>query len=162
MLEGRIIEDNTANRMRALNLLNLFAQGIGVLNLISQPRNIHPMMLDDAFDELFLARILPEKHGVGPFILGAVFGDLIANFVQVVDDLHRVFLDVGIIADFEEGYSLGHFYLFFLHCFFHWVLLSLHSFQNLLSFFLVNFVHFVLDFCEAAHHIVHRTDDFTD
>ena len=63
------------------------------------------MMLDDTVDELFLARILPEQHGVGLFILGAVFGDFIANFFQVVDNIHRVFLDIGIIADFEEGYS---------------------------------------------------------
>lgn len=46
------------------------------------------MMFDDALDEFLLSGVLPEKLRVCPFVLRVIFGQIIADFVQVVDDLH--------------------------------------------------------------------------
>lgn len=74
--------------MGALNLLDLFAEIVGVFDLVLKARDVHPVMLYDAFDEFLLTGVLPEKLGICPFVLCAVFGHLCADFVQIVVDLH--------------------------------------------------------------------------
>lgn len=60
---------------------------VRVFYLLSKLRDVHPVVIDNVLNELFLAFVLPEEGRVGPFVLGAIFGDLIADFVEVVDDL---------------------------------------------------------------------------
>lgn len=54
--------------------------------MFSQLGDVHPVIVDDVFDKLFLAFVLPEEGSVGPFILSAVLCDLIANFIEIDDD----------------------------------------------------------------------------
>lgn len=112
------------------------------------------MMFDDALDEFLLSGVLPEKLRVCPFVLRVIFGQIIADFVQVVDDLHRVLLNVRIITDFVIRNSLWHFNLLFLNSFFVGIFLFLHSGQDLFSLLEINFIHFVLSFDKSTHHII--------
>ena len=120
------------------------------------------MMLYDTFDEFLFAGILPEKLGVCPFVLSAVFCDLGADFVEVVVNFHRIFLDISVIADFIVGESLWHFYFFLFSLFFHSILLFLHTCQHLLSFLLINIIHFILNLHKSTDNIMNRTDDLVD
>lgn len=117
------------------------------------------MMLYNTFDEFLFAGILPEKLGVCPFVLSAVFCDLGADFVEVVVYFYRIFLDISVIADLIVGESLWHFNFFLFSLFFHRILLFLHTRQHLLSFLLINIIHFILNLHKSTDNIMHGTDD---
>lgn len=46
LLKGTIIQNDAADRMRRLYLLDLFRLGIGVLNLLSQLGDVSPVLID--------------------------------------------------------------------------------------------------------------------
>lgn len=55
--------------------------------MLSQLGDVHPVVINNVFDELFLAFVFPEERRVGPLVLGAILGDFVADFIEVVDDL---------------------------------------------------------------------------
>ena len=60
-LEGGVVEVDAADGMGALDLLDLLALGVGVLDLLLQLRNVHPVVVDHVLYEFVLALVLPEE-----------------------------------------------------------------------------------------------------
>ena len=60
LFERTVIKNDAADWMRAFNLLNLFALSIGVLDLLSELRNIHPVIVYNVFDKFLLSFVLPK------------------------------------------------------------------------------------------------------
>lgn len=69
--------------MGTLDLLDFLTFAVGVFDLLSKLSNIHPVIVYNLLYEFLLALVFPEKRSVGPLVLAAVFGDLIADFVQI-------------------------------------------------------------------------------
>ena len=85
--------------MGTFDLLNLLTQVVRILYVVSEVGDIHPVLIDDGPNEFFLPGIFPKEHCIGPFVFSAIFCDFLADLIQVVDDLHRVLLDVDVVAD---------------------------------------------------------------
>ena len=99
MFERSIIQNNTSNRMRTLDLLNLLGLGVRILYLLSELGDIRPIRVNNRPYELFLSWILPKQRGVGPFVFSPIFCHFNATFIQIVDNLWRILLDVTVVTN---------------------------------------------------------------
>lgn len=114
LLKRAIVKDYAADRMRTFYFLYLLALSIWIFYLFSQLRNVHPIEVNNVLNEFLLTLIFPKQRRVSPFILWTVFSNLVADFIQIIQNFRWIFLDINIITNLIIGNQFLNFYLFFL------------------------------------------------
>ena len=160
--EATVVEVDTSDWVWTFDLLNLLALSIGILDLLFELGNIHPIVVYHILDESLFPFVQPEERRVGPSIFCAVLGHFAAHLVQIINDLRRILLDVSVITDLEVKVPLNRFDFFLLYSFAVGVFLPFHPHQQFLSFLFVDIVHFVLNFTKATDYIIDGTDNLSD
>lgn len=127
MFEGAVVKNDASNWVRGFDLLNLLGLSVGIFDLLSKLADISPVLVDRFGNKLLFFLVFPEQRRVGPFIFCRILCHLIADFVEVVQDFLRVFLNVRIIADFIVIVRFKKLQLFFFKYFSVRVFFLLHS-----------------------------------